>query len=184
MPGNPVEKQFWGKVPVHSATALYYFSKGGRVQHLIHRLKYHGEKEVGFFTGSILGTELRKSGRFNSVNVVIPVPLHASKRKIRGFNQAEFFADGLADSMGIPMLPDYLVREKATSTQTHKTRFERFINVDRIFKINDQNSLQSCHFLLVDDVVTTGSTLSSCVAALLELPGSKVSVATLAYAKL
>lgn len=183
-PGNPVEKQFWGKVPVHAATALYYFSKGGRVQHLIHRLKYHGEKEVGIFTGSVLGRQLSGSDRFNTAEIVVPVPLHSSKRKIRGFNQAEFFASGIAASMGIRMIPDFLIREKATATQTHKSRYERFMNVDRIFKANPNYDLKACHFLLVDDVITTGSTLSSCVAGLLEIPGSKVSIATMAYAKL
>ncbi len=183
-PDNPVEKQFWGKVPVHAATALYYFNKGERVQHLIHRLKYHGEKEVGIFAGTLLGKELIKSERFRDLNIVVPVPLHISKLRTRGFNQAAYFGSGLAETLGIPMIQDYLVREKANTTQTHKSRFERFVNVDRIFKCNTKYQLQPHHFLLVDDVITTGSTLASSVAALLEIPGSRVSIATIAYAKL
>jgi ComF family protein len=183
-PDNPVEKQFWGKVPVAAATSLYYFNKGERVQQLIHRLKYHGEKEVGVFTGRILGNELRKSERFNTADLVVPVPLHESKLRSRGFNQADFFGTGLSESMRVPFLSDFLVREKSTATQTHKSRFERFENVDRLFFVNKNHPASPHHFLLVDDVVTTGSTLASCVAALLEIPGSRVSIATIAYARL
>ena len=184
IPGNPVEKQFWGKVPLHSGTALYYFNKGERVQQLIHRLKYHGEKEVGTFAGRILGSDLRKCDRFNTIDRVVPVPLHASKLRTRGFNQAEYFGAGLSESLGVPLTPDFLVRSKATETQTHKSRFERFENVNRLFNLNPEYPPEPHHFLLVDDVITTGSTLTSCVAVLLEIPGSRVSVATIAYARL
>ncbi len=181
---NPVEKQFWGKVPVDSATALYYFNKGARVQQLIHRLKYHGEKDVGVFAGRILGGELIKDERFVKVNQIVPVPLHASKLRSRGFNQADYFGKGLSDAMAVPFVADFLVRGKATATQTHKSRFERFENVNRLFVVNRKYAPEPYHFLLVDDVITTGSTLSSCAAALLELPGAKVSIATIAYARL
>src|SRR5690349_14140014 len=97
MEGNPVEKQFWGKVPVHSATSLFYFNKGERVQHMIHRLKYHGEKEVGAFAGRMLGKALLQAERFKTADIIVPVPLHASKLRVRGFNQAEFFGAGLAE---------------------------------------------------------------------------------------
>lgn len=181
---NPVEKQFWGKVPVQSATALYYFNKGDRVQHLIHRLKYHGEKEVGMFTGRMLGRELANSVRFKTVNQIVPVPLHASKLRTRGFNQADYFGMGLAEAMNINFIPDFLVREKATATQTHKSRFERFENVNRLFSINKKYPVQPSHILLVDDVITTGSTLTSCAAALLEHSEAQVSIATIAFARL
>ena len=183
-PGNPVEKQFWGKVPVHSGTALYYFNKGERVQQLIHRLKYHGEKEVGTFAGRILGADLRKSDRFNTIDLVIPVPLHASKLRSRGFNQADYFGIGLSESLGVPFISDFLVRTKATETQTHKSRFERYQNVNQLFLLNPKHAGEPRHFLLVDDVITTGSTLTSCVASLLESPKAKVSIATIAYARL
>ncbi len=184
MEGNQVEKQFWGKIPLHSGTALYYFNKGARVQQLIHRLKYHGEKEVGVFTGRMLGNELKGCDRFSAVNQVVPVPLHSSKLRSRGFNQADFFGIGLSEAMKIPFTADYLVREKATATQTHKSRFERFENVNRLFVINKELEPRPCHFLLVDDVITTGSTLTACAGALLEIHGARVSIATIAYARL
>jgi ComF family protein len=184
VPDNPVEKQFWGKVPVFSATALYYFNKGERVQHLVHRLKYRGEKEVGSLSGRILGADLLNSERFQTVDSIVPVPLHASKLRIRGFNQSDFIAAGLAEAMGTCHYPDFLIRQKATSTQTRKSRFSRFENVDRVFALNPSYPLIPHHFLLVDDVITTGSTLASCAETLLEIPGAKVSIATIAYARL
>lgn len=182
--GNLVEKQFWGKVNVFSATALYYFNKGERVQHLVHRLKYHGDKEVGVFTGRILGTDLLKSDRFVTVDAIVPVPLHAKKLRIRGFNQSDFFATGIAEAMKVPVYSDFLVRLKATATQTRKSRFSRFENVNRVFEVNRKNKSHPSHILLVDDVITTGSTLSACAETLLEIPGVKVSIATIAYARL
>ncbi|HMT28876.1 MAG TPA: ComF family protein [Bacteroidia bacterium] len=182
--GNPVEKQFWGKVQISSATALYNFNKGERVQHLIHRLKYRGEKQVGTIAGKILGMDLKESERFSTVNAIIPVPLHASKLRIRGFNQSDFFAAGLAEAMEINFYPDFLVRTRATSTQTKKSRFSRFENVDKVFVVNPKYPSQPYHFLLVDDVITTGSTMASCAETLLEIPDAKVSIATIAYARL
>ena len=182
--GNPVEKQFWGKTRIFSATALYYFNKGERVQHLIHRLKYRSEKEVGALAGRILGQDLKDSDRFSSVDAIVPVPLHASKLRIRGFNQSDFLAAGLSEAMKTNFYPDFLIRQKATSTQTRKSRFARFENVDKVFKLNPEYHVLPYHFLLVDDVITTGSTLSACADTLLEIPGSKVSIATIAYARL
>jgi ComF family protein len=182
--GNAVEKQFWGKVPVHSATALYYFNKGERVQQLIHRLKYHGEKDIGALTGRILGSDLKSASRFASVNAVIPVPLHLKKLRARGFNQSDCFGEGIAQAMKVPFIEDYIIRQQATSTQTRKSRFARFENVNKIFILNEKYAPQPDHFLLVDDVITTGSTLTSCAETLLEIPGSKVSIATLAFARL
>lgn len=181
---NHVERQFWGKVPIYSATSLFYFNKGERVQHLIHRLKYHGEKEVGVFTGKMMASMLLKTPRFSTLNAVIPVPLHAKKLKIRGFNQSDFFGQGIAEGMNIPLLRNYLIRTKATSTQTRKSRFDRYENVNQVFGINPENNISPGHFLLVDDVITTGSTLVACAEALNSVKGVKVSIATIAYAKL
>lgn len=182
--GNIIEKQFWGKVQVHSATALYFFHKGEKVQQLIHRLKYHGEKEIGHLTGRILAANLRSNGRFNSIDAVIPVPLHPKKLKIRGFNQSEFFAKGIADELNIGLYKDLLVRKKHTSSQTRKSRFSRFENVSDVFMVNPEVAIKPQHILIVDDVVTTGSTLCACAEALNQLDGVKVSVAAIAYASL
>jgi len=182
-PGNPVEKAFWGKTRISSATALYFFNKGERVQHLVHRLKYDGEQEAGELAGRILGADLLQSPSFRSVRAVVPVPLHTRKLRARGFNQAECIARGIAQSLSVPLYPDFLIRRKATETQTRKSRYERFENVDRIFALNPKYHPSPEHYLLVDDVITTGSTLTACADALLDIPGAQVSIAALAYAR-
>src|SRR5205085_11822146 len=133
---NPIVKHFWGKVDVNAAAAYYYFSKGEKVQHLIHQLKYEGKKEIGNFVGEAYGSDLKRSALFATAEIVVPVPLHASKLRKRGFNQSDFFAQGLSKSMSIPFSADALKRNLATETQTRKHRYERFENVDRVFEVN------------------------------------------------
>ena len=179
---NPVVKHFWGKVNVCSAAAYYYFSKGEKVQHLIHQLKYEGKKEVGNFVGEVYGMELKKSTLFSSSEIVVPVPLHASKLRKRGFNQSDFFGQGLSKAMNIPFSSDALKRNLATETQTRKHRYERFENVDRVFEVSKPELLKGKQVLLVDDVITTGSTLTACAEAILEVPGTRVNIVAMAYA--
>ena len=179
-PDNPVMKLFWGRTTIFSASSLYSFSKGSKVQHLIHQLKYRGQKEIGTSLGKHYGRELKSSALFSSVEVVIPVPLHLKKLKKRGYNQSETFAHGLAESMNIESSNDNLIRAYSSQTQTRKTRFDRWRNVEEIFKVADPERLEGKHVLLADDVVTTGSTLEACANKILEVPGTKVSVVTIA----
>jgi ComF family protein len=178
---NPVVKHFWGKANVSAATAFYYFSKGERVQRLIHHLKYKGRKDVGVFIGNLMGVELKNS-IYNDVEMVVPVPLHISRLKKRGYNQSDCFAEGLATSLGKNFSPSILQRTEATQTQTKKHRFERYKNVDNIFKVTDESLIERKKILLVDDVITTGSTLIACAEALLKIPGTTVFVAAIACA--
>lgn len=180
---NPVIRQFWGKISVYSATAYYYFSKGSKVQQLLHNLKYKGKKEVGLEVGKMLGRELKESPLFNTVNCVVPVPLHRSKKQKRGYNQSDFIADGIAEGMDVSSEKEILIRDTATSSQTKKSAFERWLNVESIFKLRNEYKISGKHILLVDDVITTGSTFESCTAALLSVPGTKVSIAAIAVAK-
>ena len=183
-PNNPVIKLFWGRTNIYSASSYYKFSKGGKVQHLIHQLKYRGQKEIGKTIGRFFGTELKQSESFNTIDTVIPVPLHPKKFKKRGYNQSDFFAEGLAQTMNAKSDLKNLVRTVATEAQTKKSRFARFKNVDSIFAIKNSANLEGKHILLVDDVVTTGSTLEACANKLLEIPEVKVSVATIACTEL
>lgn len=179
---NPVSQLFWGRVNVQNATALFRFQKGSRFQDLLHLLKYNGRQDIGEELGRQLGFELKKSELFNSVNVVIPVPLHPKREKKRGYNQAECIAKGIADSMGIEIQSRNMVRSVETQTQTKKSRIERWQNVDSIFKIKKPEKLNNKHILLVDDVVTTGATLEACAQAILKTEGVKVNIAALATA--
>jgi ComF family protein len=178
---NWVSRTFWGRTDVFSATALFYFNKGGKVQHLIHRLKYNGEKEIGIFLGKQYGYDLQKSPFFNSVKVVLPVPLHSKKEKKRGYNQSEMFAIGLAQTMQIELVKNNLIKTMATESQTRKSRFKRWENVKEIFVVKDAEKLEGKHVLLVDDVITTGATIESCANTLLKVPGIRVSVAAIAF---
>ncbi len=181
-PENPVVKHFWGKVRIESASAYYHFGKGEKVQRLIHHLKYKGRKDVGEFTGELFGYEIKDTEPFSSVDVVVPVPLHPARLRQRGYNQSDSFGEGIARAMAIRFDPKDLERLKATETQTRKHRYERYENVKQVFKVPDPRKLSGKHILLVDDVITTGSTLIACAEELLNVPGARVSIGALACA--
>jgi ComF family protein len=182
-PDNIVARQFWGKVKIEAAYALYYFAKGGKVQNLMHHFKYRGMQQIGVLLGNIAGGQLAKNEIFASADIIIPVPLHKKRLKQRGYNQSACFARGLAEKLAATVDENTLIRVKATETQTRKSRFSRFQNMQEVFTITDPLKLINKHVLLVDDVVTTGSTLEACAAQLLKIEGLKLSIATIAYAE-
>ncbi len=179
---NPVSRLFWGRVNLVGAAAFLSFNKGSRVQKLIHQLKYKGRKDIGVFLGYRYGQLLLNSPVFISVNIIVPVPLHRKKQQKRGYNQSEQIAIGLSDAMKIPVDTHTLARIKATETQTRKSRFHRWENVKEIFSVTEPRPFINQHILLVDDVITTGATLESCIQAISSIPGCRVSVAALATA--
>jgi ComF family protein len=179
---NPLHRIFWGKVPIQGVTSMLYFHHGNRVQKLLHKLKYKGAKELGVYIGKRYGIQLKRVQPFSEVEAIVPVPLHPKKYKIRGYNQSEQFAIGLAQSMKIPVVSDQLFRKIASETQTRKSKIERWKNVKDIFAVKETDKLMGKHILLVDDVITTGSTLEACARVLLEIPDVKISVASIAAA--
>ena len=179
---NPVTRIFWGKAKIHSAASMYFFYKGGRVQQLMHQLKYKGHKEIGIYLGCLYGKELSKVPLFNTSEYIIPVPVHSKKQKKRGYNQSEIIAMGLSQSMNIPVDIKTLLKIKQTETQTKRSRFNRWENVKEVFELKHYDHLVNKHVLLVDDVITTGSTLESCIINLLKVPGIKISIVSMAYA--
>ncbi len=179
---NPVSRLFWGRTNLESASAYVYFNKGNRVQRLIHQLKYKGRKDIGIYLGRQYGQYLRYSPFFHTAQLIVPVPLHTKKLMQRGYNQSEQFAIGLGESMKIPVDSDAICRRKETETQTKKSRFRRWQNVAEVFEVKDPGSLEMKHVLLVDDVITTGATIESCIRALSPIHGIRISVATIAVA--
>lgn len=177
---NPVIRLFWGRIPVFSASSFFSFNKGGKVQELVHQLKYRGKKEIGISLGKFYGNELKQSPLFSGVEMVIPVPLHVKKLKRRGYNQSEIFGQGIAKTMNIESAENILIRITATETQTKKSRFARWKNVEEVFKVAHPEKIENKHILLVDDVITTGATMEACANKILEVPGTKVSIATIA----
>jgi len=179
--GNPVSQLFWGRVKIENACAFFFFNKGSAYQPLIHKLKYNSRSDIGVEMGKMFGSELRKSV-FATADIIVPVPLHPKKMKIRGYNQSEMIANGLSHSLKLAVNITTLYRGEATQTQTRKSRFDRFRNVEGKFLVRDTMELEGKHIILTDDVVTTGSTLEACAIALLEIKGTKVSILTLAVA--
>lgn len=179
---NPVSQFFWGRVNIEIATSFFHFQKGSRFQKLIHHLKYDDHKEIGFELGKHFGVELTNSEYFKDIDLLVPVPLHPKRQKARGYNQSDWIAFGLSESMSIPVSTDNLYRDVETETQTKKSKVERWKNVDSIFKIKDEMLFADKHILLLDDVITTGSTLEACASVILDIENTKVSVATLAVA--
>lgn len=181
-PENKVAQLFWGRVNIENATSWYSYKKGSNYQNLIHFTKYKGLKELGYEAGMRYGFELKDSKYFSNIDAIVPVPLHPKKEKKRGYNQCDWIARGLGEALQKEVNSKALYRNIYTGTQTRKNRYERFQNVDGIFSVNHAEDFEGKHILLVDDVVTTGSTLEACAYAFLKIKGVKVSIATLAFA--
>lgn len=178
---NAVSQLFWGRVNITHSASWFYFTKGSPYQKLMHKLKYKGRKDIGYELGKVYGHEL-KGSPFVESDIIIPVPLHPSRLKKRGYNQSEFIGKGLAETLGIPLQTGKLIRENSTESQTRKNRFERFLNMEGKFKLTDTQLISGKRVLLVDDVITTGSTVEACATILLEGGCSEIFVLTLAVA--
>ncbi|TSA31420.1 MAG: ComF family protein [Porphyromonadaceae bacterium] len=182
-PDNPLAEIFWGRVKLLQAVAWFYFRKGSVYQDALHKLKYNNRPDIGFSLGKQFGYELYQSNKFIKPDILIPVPLNPKKLRKRGYNQSDAIGKGLSTSLKIPLINNVLTRPVATSTQTRKSRYERYLNVTGKFKIRNPALLENRHVLLIDDVITTGATLEACAEELLAIPGVSVSVAALAWAK-
>jgi ComF family protein len=180
-PDNPVSQLFWGRCMIEKAAAFSFYTRDSRIRKLIHQLKYKGIKEIGSELGRIYGNALKSSEFLEEIDLIIPVPLHPSKKRQRGFNQSDLIAGGISESTGIPMDSGLLERITVTKTQTRKSRYDRWTNVQDIFRVTGKNRLEDLHILLVDDVITTGSTIEACANELLKGENIKVSVAALAF---
>lgn len=179
---NPVAQLFWGRCLIEKAAAFSFYNKGSRIRNLIHSLKYKGIQEVGFELGRIYGLTLKSSGFTKDIDLIIPVPLHPSKKRRRGFNQCDLISSGLSEVTGLPVDTDSLIRITVSDTQTKRSRYERWTNVEGIFMVTEPGNLRGRHILLIDDVITTGSTIESCTNELLKVEGVRVSVVALAFA--
>jgi len=179
---NQASQLFWGRCQLQKVAAFSFYNKGSRIRNLIHNLKYKGIKEIGYELGKIYGLTLVSSGFTKDLDMIIPVPLHPSKRRIRGFNQSEVISAGIAEVTGLPLYKDFLLRKSVSETQTRRSRYERWTNVEGIFSVPDPEMIRSRHILLVDDVITTGSTIESCANELMKVSGVRVSAVAIAYA--
>ncbi|MFD1294903.1 ComF family protein [Lutibacter holmesii] len=180
---NLIEKSFYGRTQIEAATALFYFFKKGNIQNLLHHLKYKNQQQVGTLLGNWLGSELAKSTRFSTIDIIIPVPLHQKKLKTRGYNQVTTFGNSLSKTLNIPFQENVLSRISFTNTQTKKLRFNRWENVQELFFVANEKTLENKHILLIDDIITTGATLVACCTAFEKTKNIKISIACMAYTK-
>ena len=179
MPGNQAEVLMAGRFPFERIASFCGYSKGGILQKLVHQFKYHNKKEIAVLLGRLFGKDLVGSEFVKPIDLIVPVPLHPKRLKTRGYNQAEMISIGLSETTGIPVSKAALVRTIYNPTQTKLTETQRWENVKDIFDVKNTTDFQGKHLLLVDDVITTGSTIEACAIAILKCPNVKISVATL-----
>lgn len=179
-PDNPVARLFWGRCLIEKAASFSFYTRDSRIRKLIHQLKYKGVREIGAELGRIYATSLMASGFLEGIDLIIPVPLHPAKKRKRGFNQSEYISAGISEASGIPVDTLSLARSKKSATQTRKSRYGRWSNVEGIFILKFPEAVAGRHILLVDDVITTGSTLEACAGEILKVENTRVSVVSLA----
>jgi len=177
---NETEKIFFGRVALEAGTSLLHYSKNSNVQKLIHQLKYKNRQKIGLLLGELLADEILSNHRFDTVDCIIPVPLHPSKLKVRGYNQVTKFGQSLSKKLALPYYEDILIGRAKAKTQTHKNRFDRLKNLEKNFELSNEEILKNKHVLLIDDVVTTGATIEACCIQLNQVKNIKISIATMA----
>lgn len=177
-----VKKVLYGRVKLENATALLHFQKKGITQQLIHNLKYRNQEQIGSFLGKWLGNELKTINTYKSVDVVIPVPLHKSKMRKRGYNQVVKFAQEIAVALNTTYNDTILIKEKSAETQVFKKRIARWTSVSEVFTITNTKTLTGKHILIVDDIITTGATMEACAKELQKIPNITLSIAAMAIA--
>lgn len=181
-PDNEAFKKFYGRIPVEHTSALLYFHKKGIVQELIHNLKYKGQEDIGAVLGEWYAEDLKNLDILKTIDEIIPVPLHKRKLRERGYNQVTNFGKTLSIGLNILYNPNLLVRNIYSKTQSRKSFLNRSEGIDTIFDVVFTEKDHNKHFLLIDDVLTTGSTLEACSHALLKIPGTKISIVCMAMA--
>ncbi|EDM37110.1 putative amidophosphoribosyl-transferase [Pedobacter sp. BAL39] len=179
---NKVNRQLWGRIPSPNAMAFLHFRKGGRVQQIMHQIKYHHQTVLGAMLGSMAAEKLAASSQYQDIDLIIPVPLHWKRLRTRGYNQSECIAQGIAAYLQAPLNTNHLIRHSATSSQTRKNRYQRYENMKSVFAVCDETALKDKHILLVDDVITTGATIEACALELHRCGIRKLSIFALAFA--
>lgn len=179
---NPTEMMFKGRFRCEAATALLAFKQDNLTQKIVHNIKYYGQQRLGISMGCLIGNTLQASGRYNDIDIIIPVPLHKKKEQKRGYNQSDLLCKGINELLKKEISIGNLTRVVDTESQTHKSPEERIENMDGVFKVRHPEEFRGKHLLIVDDVITTGATISGCCYELEKIPGVRISIAALAKA--
>ena len=176
-----IEKTFWGKIEIERATSYIYYHKQSPYNNIIHQLKYKNHPEVGERFSYLAAREITQTGFFDGIDAIVPLPLSRKKQRKRGYNQCDYIAAGLSRATGIPVIKGAVIRSTSNETQTHKNRNERWKNVEGIFTLSNASLLEGKHILLIDDILTTGATLTNCASTIQLGCNCKTSIFTLAY---
>ena len=180
---NVMARMFWGLFPLEKAVALCYYEPNTEFSRVIHAVKYFGRQDVGVHLGEQLARTLQETDFFSDIDAIVPVPLSTKRQKERGYNQSMLIAEGVSNVTGITVFDGVLERTEFAVSQTHLNIYERRENVDKAFRLRDEQGITGKHLLLVDDVMTTGATLTSCARQLLTIDGVRISIATLGFTK-
>lgn len=178
-PDNPMLKLFAGIPQLKEVAGFLLYEKEGYAQSLVHSFKYRNNKKLAKYLGRIASSYLQADNLFNEIDILVPVPLHPKKERKRGYNQSELIAQGIASIYNKPVIPNVLYRKTASSTQTKKSRYERHVNVEKIFALHETETFRYKHILLIDDVITTGATSIACIEALTNVPDIRISILAL-----
>lgn len=180
---NELEQLLAGKIPIEKASSLFYYIKGSKFANILHDVKYKNRPYLAKWLTFYLSQELYDNDFFADIDYLLPIPLHKLKKSERGYNQSYYIAKGIAECTKIP-ISEKLIAHRSHSTQTRKGRLERWENTQDIFKIKDAELFQNKHVLLIDDVITTGATILSASRELHKIPGVKISVLSMALARI
>ncbi|HRO74924.1 MAG TPA: ComF family protein [Crocinitomicaceae bacterium] len=179
---SPLDKLFWGRIPVNTLFALLYYKKNDQSQAILHHLKYYNRPDLAQYMGELIGERIKEMSAFSTVDFLVPIPLHEKKKHIRGYNQSEEIAKGIATLTNKPINTTFLTRQTHTESQTRKGKFERWTNVQEAFCLNEELPEHIKHIALVDDVITTGSTLETAVKLIKDKYPIEISIISIAYA--
>lgn len=178
-----IEAMFWGLIPTQYLSVLWYYNKGSNYAHLIHKIKYEGKKELAAFLGRVWANQRVNQTTLREIDYIIPIPMHPKKMKARGYNQAEWIAKGIKEISKTPILTNSVLKLQETASQTTKSGYERHLNPRNSFQYQNTVPLENKHLLFVDDVLTTGATMSACIEEFLHIKGIKISIMALCASK-
>lgn len=181
---NAMEQLFAGKALIEKASGFFFYEKGNPYANILHHIKYRNKPKMGQYIASMFARELLQDNCFNNIDAIIPVPLHYSKMTKRGYNQSAYIAQGFADVLNIPVYDNIIFACRNHESQTNKGIYERWLNTQGIFNAKNTCLIENKHVLIVDDVVTTGATLLSATQSISQVPGIKISLASLGVARL
>lgn len=180
---NPMARLFWGIIPVERVAALFFYEAGSRTSNILYDLKYHDRPEIGREMGRLMAREFMEDGFFEGIDLIVPLPLARKRQRQRGYNQSMELARGISEVTGLPIYNQIVRRASFVKSQTQMRRQERQENVEGAFELKDPASVHGRHVLLVDDVITTGATMTACARELLKAGDVRLSLLSLGFAK-